>query len=550
MAGACNHITKYLIRHCWLLSIFEVLEIHTQQATQEILGFVTNPFFLISVIFWGVVFVLVFVLGRLKKSKALSVFFPFLVMLKTKRLNKFLKRLAKLSPKAWKVIFTIGIFVSFSFTIYGFYYFTKNLIVLIGSLFSGSTPPAESQISPLIPGLTINFETFLYLIIPILFVLTTHELAHAISANADGIPVKSTGVFGMGVFFIIGFGAFVEIDEKRYKRGNFTGWQKTRLASAGSFFNSILALITLLMVINFPALISLSYKNRYGVHVNEVLSTEEGGYNEGILLAGDVIFDINGTALKDDINLQVYLQNFTTQNDTLECLIQRDGSLINVTVQTGPPPDGHPYPDIAYIGVLTEYWWPPRGWFSNLLGGTFPNTFLIELYWTWVIAISVTLFNMMPVWVFDGDKVVYEIINYVIKSKREKRQLTETFEVTGSDFKLVEFNPIRIELVNSVQMLVPDERGGHEKTKLEEFQDYQLVDSNNDGYPDHATFEIRDEPLPQDATIEVNYTADVDAKEKQKKLVMNVIRITTLSIILLNFIISALTMGFQLPFTG
>ncbi|MHA1682540.1 MAG: site-2 protease family protein [Promethearchaeota archaeon] len=523
------------------------------QLLNAIVDFILNPFFIIAVLFWVGIFVLVLVLGKLEKSKALSVFFPFLAMVKTKRLNKLLKKIALISPRLWKIIFTVGIFVSFAFTIYGFYYFTNNLVILIFSVSTGSTPPPEAQLAPLVPGLTIDFQFFMYLIIPILFVLTSHELGHAISANADGIPVKSTGVFGMGVFFIIGFGAFVEVDERRYKRGRYSGWQKARLAGAGSFVNSILAVIALLMIINFPGVIALSHGNRYGAYVRQVTPAADGGHVEGVLFHGDVIMDINGTPLSAQAGytLSSFLYYNVTQNDTLECTILRGGVLMNVTFATGPPPNETGYnQSIAFIGVQTEFYWPPRNWLGRLLGGTFPNTLSIEIYWTFVIAISVTLFNMLPLVVFDGDKVVYEILNHFIKSKPQKKNLKESIEVRGKDFKLFQFRPVQIEVIEKIVMHIPLDNGEYEQTVLEEFKDYQLVDSNGDGVVDHATFEIREESIPTGAILEAEYSAIVDAKKKVKNTIMNIIRFATLTIIALNFIISGLTIGFTLPFIG
>jgi hypothetical protein len=48
--------------------------------------------------------------------------------------------------------------------------------------------------------------------------------------------------------------------------------------------------------------------------------------------------------------------------------------------------------------------------------------------------------------------------------------------------------------------------------------------------------------------VEIDYTAEVDIKERQKQHIMNIIRIISLVVILLNFIISAFTLGFKLPF--
>ncbi|MHA1792933.1 MAG: site-2 protease family protein, partial [Promethearchaeota archaeon] len=359
------------------------------QSTNTLLNFILSPFFLMSLLFWVGILVLIFVLKAFKKSKALSVFFPFLVMLKTKRLNKFIRKIAKFNLKIWKIIWTIGIFVSFSFTIYGLYFFTSNLFKLIFTMSVGETPSPETQVIPLVPGLTINFDTFTFLIIPILFVITTHELSHGISANVDNIPVKGTGVFGLGLFVVIGFGAFVEIDEKAYKSGRYSGWAKARLAGAGSFTNAILAVVALLIAINFTLMISPFWGAPNGAHINRVLSSDDGGHNQGILQEGDIIHVINGTEIKGQYDLSVYLTYNVSQNDTLSCIVQRNGENITLVLQTGLPPADYQNQSIAFIGITSEDWWPPKGPLTGLIGGTFPNDLWREIFWIWVVSISV-----------------------------------------------------------------------------------------------------------------------------------------------------------------
>ncbi|HME54205.1 MAG TPA: site-2 protease family protein [Candidatus Lokiarchaeia archaeon] len=514
----------------------------------DFVNFFTNPFFLIAVTFWGIIALLILVLGHFKKSKALSVFFPFLAMVKTTRLNKLLRKIALKSPRTWKVIFTIGIFISFFFTIYGFWYFTSNLINLLLPVFFPSSykPSPEAQVTPLVPGLTIDFNTFTYLIIPILLVLTVHEFSHAISANADDIPVKSTGVLGMGVFFIIGFGAFVEIDEKAYKRGHYSGWQKSRMAAAGSFSNAFLALIALILVLNFPSVVSLTWGPPNALSITNVYTSAQGGYNQGTLQSGDVLFAINGKTLASlDLNLSAYLVH-VHPGDVILCTIMRNGVNQTIAVRTGTPPAGTENQSMAFIGIQLEPWWPPRNWFGNWLGGLFPNTLQIEIFWLWTISISVTIFNMLPVPIFDGDKVVYELINHFIKPRKIKRGVKERF-IIGKDSKTYELARLSAEGEHSVIMLPNPKYPDSHAFELAEHQDYQFTDSDGDDRLDHVTFELSDKDLVG-KMVEIEYIAEVDSKEGQKRVIMNFIRVISLALILLNFIISALTLGFKLPF--
>ena len=183
-----------------------------------ILDFILNPWFLLSLIFWIMVGLAIVLLKN--KKKAYSVFFPLLAIFRTRRLNKIITRISRKGPKFWRIFWNIGIFVSFGFTIYGFYFLFSNVISLI------FTPKIENAIIPLIPGVTIELPIFFYLILPLLFIITTHEFSHGISASVDGVEIKSTGVLGVGIFYIVGFGAFVEVDERELNSTKFSSIDK------------------------------------------------------------------------------------------------------------------------------------------------------------------------------------------------------------------------------------------------------------------------------------------------------------------------------------
>ncbi|MCK4779545.1 MAG: hypothetical protein KAT57_05125, partial [Candidatus Lokiarchaeota archaeon] len=109
-----------------------------------ILDFILNPWFIFSLLFW--VFVLLLVRLLRNKKEAYYVWFPLLAMFKTRKLNKFIMKVSRKAPKFWKTFWTIGIFVSFGFTIYALYFLFTNFINLI------IRPSLEQAIVLLIPG--------------------------------------------------------------------------------------------------------------------------------------------------------------------------------------------------------------------------------------------------------------------------------------------------------------------------------------------------------------------------------------------------------------
>jgi len=250
-----------------------------------ITDFLLHPWFIISLIFWIIVIIFVFALKN--KKGAYSFFFPLLILFKTKKLNNFIRKISKKNPRFWRIFWNIGIFVSFGFTIFGFFFFFINIVQLLFQ------PSELNAVTPLIPGVTIGLPSLFYLILPLLFVMTTHEFAHGISANNDGVEVKSTGVMGVGLFYLVGLGAFVEVDERDLRSSKFHRNTRLRIAAAGTYVNAITAGIAFLLIVNFAFLVSPHYTQV--IQVYSVIPPQDGGFNYGILEAGDAIVAIKNS---------------------------------------------------------------------------------------------------------------------------------------------------------------------------------------------------------------------------------------------------------------
>ncbi len=590
-----------------------------------------NPWFLLSMVFWGIVGLSSYLLR--KKKDAAIVFFPLLALFKTKKLNNFILKISKKAPRFWRIFWTIGIFISFGFTIFAFFFFFINLINLI------TNPRIENAVTPLIPGVTVSLPIFMYLIIPILFVMTTHEFAHGIAASTDGVEVKSTGVLGAGFFYLIGLGAFVEVNERELNSSKFHRNTRLRIASAGTFVNATTAGIAFLLILNFSFLISPFYGPQL-YQVDTVLTEEQGGFNEGNLDPGDVIravkkkgshedfynFDRYRTlntvlenhthrikvSVGDELTLKIYrprtgkyeekdinlgprynigfLYEYASDtelkityiyskeeggnnyNEKLEeglIITKINGSYINVgkgktlekylthynlTKMKLTSKDGKNYYldvelDGVRIGILTKLYWMPKNDLSKLLGGSFPDFLIRELIWLWIIAFSITIFNMMPLPIFDGDRVVKELVKWgvgekYIKTRKKKERIW--YKKGENDYPLSEY---RVEKVDSIKIIMKDQSKtrlgieGQSEIQVSENK-YSLKDTIGDGFKSTVAFDFPEETtLPDNSLIEVSYEYLHDEKKRQKKMILNTIRIIALVIIAANFILSFFLLG-------
>ncbi|HEC38464.1 hypothetical protein LCGC14_0438780 [marine sediment metagenome] len=594
----------------------------------SLIDFFFNPWFILSLSFWLIVLLLVYLLR--KKKGATYLFFPLIAMFKTKKLNNFIKKIANKAPNFWKIFWTVGIFISFSFTVYALYFFFTNFISLVVD------PRIEDAVIPLIPGVTIDLPMFFYLILPLLFVMSTHELAHGIAANTDGVDVKSTGFLGAGLFYIIGVGAFVEVDERDLNSHKFKKNTRLRIASAGTFINGITAGIAFVLVISFPLMISPFY--RQVTQVNTVLAEDQGGFNFGNLSRNDAILAIkkkgtsdvnfvsldelkgitlnsilnNKTGLKcsvgDNLTLKIYnptFDLFSEKNVTLgprynigilykysnngngieitKIISESKGgnnfdknltvgmiineingvpinisngnslekflasfNLVNINFSSS---SGNGTLDLDTIGVIigiyTNSYFMYKNDIAKFFTSFFPEFILIELSWLFIIAFSITLFNMLPIPIFDGDRLVKELINWGVgedyKSIRKKKDLF-LFNDEDNSYELSEY---RVHKINSIKILLEEESKYINSSNIILGEEkYELVDKIGDGFKDSVTLNLPEQTmLTEDTKLEISYDYWYDEKRKVKKTILNSLRAITLFIIAGNLILSIVKFG-------
>ncbi len=592
-----------------------------------ILDFILNPWFILSLIFWVVVLLLIYLLRN--RKEAYYLFFPLLAMFKTRKLNKFITKVGKRAPKFWKVFWTIGIFVSFSFTIFAFYFFFTNFINLIVN------PRVEQAIVPLIPGVTVDLPLLFYLILPLLFILTTHELAHGFSASAEGVDIKSTGVLGAGLFYLIGFGAFVEVDERKLSSRKFHRNTRLRIAAAGTFVNGITAGVAYILLLCFPLMIAPFYSQV--ARVDSVVTEADGGFNFGNLENGDVILGMKKLGTEDDE--YVYLDNYAGR--TLNNILNNGTSLQyaigdNLTLKIyNPSSDIYLEKNITLgprynIGILYEYtsdtelrithiysaseggnnfdkgltvgltitkinnvsinsiggdtlekaltefslntinlstvsdtyildvettgvkvgiytyaYFMHKNNFAKFFTPFWPEFWLREIAWLFMIAFSITLFNMLPLPVFDGDRIVKELINWGFgedyKTTRKKTDKV-LFKKDEKDLDLSEY---RVEKVDSVKVVIQDKFGARPKSEIILAEDkYSLTDKIGDGFKDTVSLNLPEHTkLEDNSLIEISYEYWHDEKRKIKRSIINIIRFVTLFIIAGNMVLSFVKFG-------
>lgn len=319
---------------------------------------------------------------------------PFMLFARTERFNNLLNRIGQWHPRAWRYIWSFFIGVGFFFSLYGFYFLGSNVWEFVKALLG--QPAAPGPVAPLIPGITMSFNFFLMILIPLIVAVVFHELAHGIAARADNIPVESSGLF----LFLIFFGAFVEPDEE-YVKIKTTRRQRARLYASGSGANLTVAAIAfvLLTFIVIPA--------PSGALISSVV---QGSPADGVLAPGMVIIEMNGTTIQTTQDLSTFMLGASPGDLVIFTIPEGDIPLI---VGTNPTNSSR-----GYIGIWTRTY-VPLVYPFNLLGPVAGTAFYEGLAWFFMITFSLGIINLLPIPPLDGDRLWKDLIDATLTLERK-----------------------------------------------------------------------------------------------------------------------------------
>src|SRR6184192_498086 len=186
----------------------------------------------------GVWFVIVGIGLLVKADKYGVIVKPYYLMLRTSVFNSWMQKLGGKFRRAWLTYFDIG--AAMGLGLMALIIFTLVFNAL--NLFNRSSQSGPVSLIIPVPGVTISWEIFPYILISIAVLLIPHEAAHGIASVLDKVPIKSSGVF-LAIFLP---GGFVEIDEEDLSKRKAR--TKLRVFAAGSFTNAVTFGVVLLLL--------------------------------------------------------------------------------------------------------------------------------------------------------------------------------------------------------------------------------------------------------------------------------------------------------------
>ncbi len=313
------------------------------------------------------------------------------LIFRTSRLNDFLNSFGAKHERIVRALSSLGVALSFYLLIIGVYTLHVNLLNYF------RRPSQFAPVMPLIPGVTFSVSSLPYFFIAAATVIIPHELAHAVVASSEHIPVKSTGVF----FLLFLLGAFVEPDENKLRGSRLTS--RLRVFSAGSAINFVLYLLAvfLLVYMFIP----------YGIYVMDTL---EGYPAAGVLKADDIIISLNNTSTLTLTEFKAFMDT-TKPGDVINVRVIRGGKVLELTLKLAASPSNATK---GFLGVYLSQYYSLS--FAPDVNPSISTMIFKTLQWVELLNISVAVFNMLPIAMLDGGLLLSALLSNFIEEDKSK----------------------------------------------------------------------------------------------------------------------------------
>ncbi|MEM2121124.1 MAG: site-2 protease family protein [Candidatus Woesearchaeota archaeon] len=345
-----------------------------------------------------ILFYLVLIIIILIFRKRFEIESKFILLYKTKFGLKLMEKLSKNYGEIIKIVGYSSIGVGFLGMLFMIFVLIQNLISII------IKPSTTSSLTLVLPGTIIpgiGKLNFTFWLITIFVVALAHESAHGIVSLAHKIRVKSSGI----VFFGPIIGAFVEPEEKEISKSKDI--VQYSIFAAGPFANIILSIIIMFIISLFLNPLYIKLTTEAGISFTSIqkdFPAEKAGLKEGI-----IINKINNQSIKNYNDFLEFMIS-VKPNQTLE-LSSKNQTFVLVTTEN-PEKPGRGY--IGISGIKEER--VPKS--NNILFLT-TSWFLTLFNFIMVISAGIGLFNLLPLGIVDGGRMIKTALESIYKDKNK-----------------------------------------------------------------------------------------------------------------------------------
>ena len=286
--------------------------------------------------------------------------------------------------------------------------------------------------------------------------------------------------------------------------------------------------------------------NSSAIEISIVLKNDiENGINEGNIPEGAIITAVNGILIDlTNSSFSQWLENeFNPKIGEVLMFTDNHGESYSLLVGNVPVLS-------VFIGIISNNYWLPRNFIGRFLGEQFPLKFDMFLYYTWIVAFSLAIFNLLPIAIFDGGRLVKELIDKIFGTEYDpeaQKKLHYLYDPEEPDQHLMTHNITEIISVKRLDPINPERTTPTKgEINLDNFSatamSFEPIDNYNNDFIDKIHLsqaeEITEGTLIQ---VEIKYIQDLKAPIKDK--VSKWISWTMGSILLASFAISVIKFG-------
>lgn len=368
-----------------------------------------------AAIIFVLVLALILYIGR-KKIQVQKILHPVLYMLiyRTKVGIKLMDRIAKRFPRFLRYAGYTGIFVGFMGMGMICYSLIENLVRV---LFVPAAPSAVALVLPFKVRGTF-YVPFFYWIISIFLLVIVHEFSHGVISRLYGYRIKSSGLAFLAIIVPLVPAAFVEPDEKKMEKSPRV--HQLSVFAAGSFSNIVFAFLALgcMFLVVSPVLSSITENN--GVVVTGLINSTNASIRfpaeSAGITPGELIIKVDDISISTVENLSDAFKN------------KFPGEIVNITTnRTGYSfrlAENPENKSLAYMGAYLQQSTRIRPSFEEKYGSFAPDAMIWIaglVIWLFVLNLGIGLFNLVPIPITDGGKMMYiALLHYFEKKKAMK----------------------------------------------------------------------------------------------------------------------------------
>lgn len=253
-------------------------------------------------------------------------------------------------------------------------------------------PNTPAGVMPVVPGVTVPWEA----IFAIVLIAVIHETAHGVLFFIEKLRVKHSGALLLGFLPI---GAFVEPDEKQFKKHNLQGRRRILVAGSASNFYTFLILLPLSI-----ALLGFAASFVSGI---SIASISAGTPADGLLTTHQVITGVNGVATPA-VGAFIDALKSTKPNQTIALTLQ-SGAIVPITLdKTGK------------IGIQVANYVAPMNQFQYAIAAFFAEVFK----WIVLLSLALAMVNLLPLFVTDGHHLIRDEMSRLFPKNEKLANLT------------------------------------------------------------------------------------------------------------------------------